>query len=159
MAASATSGACSTRRSAAVVGAMRRLSGSLARLTWITSGYGWLAIVVPILAAAPGYFSGELTIGGLMMVVGAFNQVQAALRWFVDNFPEIADWRATLASGRALHEALDRARRGRRGRSSASRSSRIRAGGWLSTAQIALPRRHASWSADATPRSGPASAC
>ena len=49
--------------SGAVLGATRQLSGSIARLTWITSGYGWLAILVPILAAAPGYFGGELTIG------------------------------------------------------------------------------------------------
>ena len=42
----------------AVLKASRRLSGGLARLTWITSGYGWLAIVVPILAAAPDYFAG-----------------------------------------------------------------------------------------------------
>lgn len=80
----------------AVLKATRRLSGGLARLTWITSGYGWLAIVVPILAAAPGYFSGRLSFGGMMMVVGAFNQVQAALRYFVDNFPKIADWRSAV---------------------------------------------------------------
>src|SRR4051794_2236361 len=30
-----------------VVEAMRRLSGSVARLTWITSGYNFLAIVAP----------------------------------------------------------------------------------------------------------------
>ena len=30
------------------------------------------------------------------MAAGAFNQVQQALRWFVDNFSTIADWRATL---------------------------------------------------------------
>ena len=36
----------------AVLKASRRLSGGLARLTWITSGYGWLAIVVPILSAS-----------------------------------------------------------------------------------------------------------
>jgi putative ATP-binding cassette transporter len=30
-------------------------------------------------------------LGGLMMVVGAFNQVQQALRWFVDNYARIAD--------------------------------------------------------------------
>ena len=80
----------------AVLGATRRLSGALARLTWITSGYGWLAIVVPILAAAPAYFSGRLSFGGMMMVVGAFNQVQAALRYFVDQFPTIADWRSAV---------------------------------------------------------------
>jgi vitamin B12/bleomycin/antimicrobial peptide transport system ATP-binding/permease protein len=79
-----------------VLKATRRLSGALARLTWITSGYGWLALVVPILAAAPGYFSGRLSFGEMMMVVGAFNQVQAALRYFVDNFPKIADWRSAV---------------------------------------------------------------
>ncbi|RDI52414.1 ABC transporter ATP-binding protein/permease [Microvirga subterranea] len=80
----------------AVLHATRRLSGALARLTWITSGYGWLAIVVPILAAAPGYFTDRLSFGEMMMVVGAFNQVQAALRYFVDNFPKIADWRSAM---------------------------------------------------------------
>ena len=88
-----------------VLGSMRKLSGALSRLTWITSGYGWLAMVVPVLAAAPGYFSGTLTFGGLMMVVGAFNQVQSALRWFVDNFWRIADWRATLGRVAALRGA------------------------------------------------------
>lgn len=73
-----------------------KLANGHSRLTWITSGYGWLALLVPILLATPGFFSGSLTIGGLMMVVGAFSQVQNSLRWFVDNFPGIADWRATL---------------------------------------------------------------
>jgi putative ATP-binding cassette transporter len=85
---------------------MRKLAGGLARLTWVTSGYGWLAIVAPILAAAPGYFSGMLSLGALMMVVGAFNQVQSALRWFVDNFSRIADWRATLLRVVAIQRAL-----------------------------------------------------
>jgi vitamin B12/bleomycin/antimicrobial peptide transport system ATP-binding/permease protein len=80
----------------AVLLATRRLSGALARLTWITSGYGWLAIVVPILAAAPGYFAARLSFGEMMMVVGAFGMVQGSLRYFVDNFPKIADWRSAL---------------------------------------------------------------
>ena len=74
----------------------RQLANGVARLTWITSGYGWLAIVVPVVVALPGYMFGDLSLGGLAMVVGAFNQVQLALRWFVDNFSSIADWRATL---------------------------------------------------------------
>ena len=92
-----------------VLVAMRRLSGALSRLTWITSGYGWLAIVVPILVASPGYFQGSLSLGGMMMVVGAFNQVQQALRWFVDHFPQIADWRAALGRVGAFCEAVDEA--------------------------------------------------
>ena len=90
-----------------VIAAMRRLSGSVARLTWITSGYSWLAIIVPVLVAAPGYFGGQLSLGGLMMVVGAFNYVQNSLRWFVDNFARLADWRAALGRVAAFNEALD----------------------------------------------------
>jgi putative ATP-binding cassette transporter len=41
-----------------------------------------------------------------MMVVGAFNQVQQALRWFVDNFSRIADWRATLLRVVSFRRAL-----------------------------------------------------
>jgi putative ATP-binding cassette transporter len=89
-----------------VVAMMARIAGGLARLTWITSGYGWLAIVVPIVVAAPGYFDGELSFGALMMVVGAFNQVQTSLRWFVDNLAQIADWRATLVRVVAFRNVL-----------------------------------------------------
>jgi putative ATP-binding cassette transporter len=85
---------------------MTRLANGLARLTWITSGYGWLALVVPIVVAAPGYFGGQMSFGTLMMVVGAFNQVQASLRWFVDNLPQIADWRAALLRVVAFRDAL-----------------------------------------------------
>lgn len=91
-----------------VIGSMRHLSGALSRLTWITSGYGWIAIVVPIVVALPGYFSGGMTLGGLMMVVGAFNQVQSSLRWFVDQFPSIADWRATLHRVSAFKVAIEK---------------------------------------------------
>ncbi|MBV9129078.1 MAG: ABC transporter ATP-binding protein/permease [Verrucomicrobia bacterium] len=79
-----------------VLGIMRRIVSASTRLTWITAGYGWFTIIAPILIAAPGYFGGDLSFGGLMMVVGAFVQVQGALRWFIDNFNTIADWRATL---------------------------------------------------------------
>jgi putative ATP-binding cassette transporter len=92
---------------AAVVDTMRRISSSLARLTWITSGTGWLSLVVPILVSAPAYFGGSLTLGGLIMVAGAFSQVQGAMRWFVDNFSRLADWRAAVHRVARFREALD----------------------------------------------------
>jgi len=73
-----------------------RIVGAMTRLTWVTAGYGWFTIIAPILVAAPAYFRSGMSFGELMMIVGAFNQVQGALRWFVDNFSSIADWRATL---------------------------------------------------------------
>jgi vitamin B12/bleomycin/antimicrobial peptide transport system ATP-binding/permease protein len=81
---------------AAVLRATARLVAGLTNLTWVTAGYGWLTLVAPILVAAPLYFAGNLTFGGLMLASGAFIQVQSSLRWFVDNFSTIADWRATL---------------------------------------------------------------
>ena len=74
----------------------RRLVGAVTRLTWVTAGYGWITIVAPVLVAAPAYLQSSMSFGELMVVVGAFNQVQSSLRWFVDNFSSIADWRATL---------------------------------------------------------------
>jgi putative ATP-binding cassette transporter len=84
----------------------RRIVGALTRLTWITAGYGWFTIVAPILVAAPSYLTGEMTFGELMVAVGAFNQVQTSLRWFVDNFSSIADWRATLLRVASFRRAL-----------------------------------------------------
>ena len=43
-----------------------------------------------------GKLASHLTFGELMMVAGAFTQVQTSLRWFIDNFAVIADWQATL---------------------------------------------------------------
>ena len=91
---------------AEVLSAMRALVIGHTNLTWVTAGYGWLTIVAPILVAAPLYFSGSVTFGGLMMAAGGFLQVQSSLRWFIDNFGAIADWRATLLRVAAFRRAL-----------------------------------------------------
>jgi len=83
-----------------------RIVNSVTRLTWITAGYGWFTIIAPILVAAPAFFRGTMTFGELMVIVGAFNQVQTALRWFVDNFSNIADWRATLLRVARFRKAI-----------------------------------------------------
>jgi putative ATP-binding cassette transporter len=80
----------------AVLQATQRLVTGLTNLTWITAGFGWVLLVAPILVAAPLYFQGTLSFGGLMQAAAAFTTAQASLRWFVDNFSNIADWRATL---------------------------------------------------------------
>ena len=85
---------------------MWQIVGATTRLTWITAGYGWSTIIAPILIAAPGYFGGDLSFGALMMAVGAFTQVQQSLRWFIDNFSTIADWRATLQRVASFRETV-----------------------------------------------------
>lgn len=91
---------------ASVLEISSKLMLALTRLTWVTSGYGWITVVAPIVIAAPVYFNGDLSFGGLMMAVGAFNQVNTSLRWFVDNIDSIADWRATLLRVAAFRSAI-----------------------------------------------------
>lgn len=89
-----------------VLAATRRLVAGLTNLTWVTAGFGWITIVAPILVAAPLYFAGKISFGGLMMAAAAFTQAQSSLRWFVDNFSTIADWRATLHRVASFRYAL-----------------------------------------------------
>ncbi len=63
--------------------------------TWYSSFYGQLAIIFPILVAAPRYFAGQIQLGGLTQTASAFGQVQGALSWFIDAYGRIVDWRAT----------------------------------------------------------------
>jgi putative ATP-binding cassette transporter len=91
---------------ASVLAATRRLVIGLTNLTWVTAGFGWITIVAPILVAAPLYFAGKISFGGLMMAAAAFTQAQSSLRWFVDNFSVIADWRATLLRVASFRRAV-----------------------------------------------------
>ncbi|UCI08815.1 ABC transporter ATP-binding protein/permease [Mesorhizobium sp. B1-1-8] len=90
-----------------VLGAMRRIYTAQINLSWVTDTYGWITVVAPILVAAPVYFAGDISFGGLMMAVGAFNQVNSSLRWFINNIGSIADWRATLMRVADFRIALD----------------------------------------------------
>ena len=79
-----------------VFGAVQDLMRSQRRLMWLTSAYGMLTMVFPTVVAAPQYFSGAITLGGLMQIGSAFGSVQGSLNWFVDNFPRLADWRSAV---------------------------------------------------------------
>jgi putative ATP-binding cassette transporter len=89
-----------------VLDATRRIVMGHTNLTWVTAGFGWVTVVAPILVAAPLYFTGKVSFGGLMMAAGAFTQAQSSLRWFIDNFSAIADWRATLHRVASFRQAL-----------------------------------------------------
>src|SRR5258705_916851 len=80
------------------------------RLTSFTSGYSQGAWIVPSVVAAPRYFRGELGLGGLMQTVGAFNQVQDALSFFVVSYKEIADWCAVVERLAGFERVLERMR-------------------------------------------------
>jgi putative ATP-binding cassette transporter len=66
------------------------------KLTFFTSGYNHIAIVLPTIAAAPQYFAGALSLGTLTQTGGAFGQVQTALSFFVTAYPRLAEWKAVV---------------------------------------------------------------
>jgi vitamin B12/bleomycin/antimicrobial peptide transport system ATP-binding/permease protein len=66
------------------------------RFVWFSTFYGQLAIIFPMVVAAPRYFSGAIALGGLMQTASAFGQVQSSLSWFVDAYTKVASWRASI---------------------------------------------------------------
>ena len=80
------------------------------RLTYFTSGYQQAAWIFPSLVAAPRYFSGVLTLGGLIQTIGAFSAVQASLSFFIDSYKVIAEWCAVVERLSGFEQALDRVR-------------------------------------------------
>jgi vitamin B12/bleomycin/antimicrobial peptide transport system ATP-binding/permease protein len=80
------------------------------RLTFYTAGYAQVATVFPIAVAAPGYFSGRITFGDLQQTGFAFAEVQGALSWFVTNYRELTEWRATVQRLIGFNSAIASAR-------------------------------------------------
>jgi vitamin B12/bleomycin/antimicrobial peptide transport system ATP-binding/permease protein len=68
--------------------------------------YGWISMVTPIAIASPAYFTGKLSFGELLVVVGGFYRVNQSLRWFVDNFALLGDWRPPLSRVMKFREVL-----------------------------------------------------
>jgi putative ATP-binding cassette transporter len=90
-----------------VIRVMKELMRSERNLMWLTSAYGMLLTVFPILVASPRYFAGAITLGVLMQIASAFGQVTTSLNWFVDNFPRIADWRSHVERVVELEDTLE----------------------------------------------------
>jgi vitamin B12/bleomycin/antimicrobial peptide transport system ATP-binding/permease protein len=86
-----------------------RLMKAQRRLTFFTAGYGQAATIFPVLVAAPRFFSGAITLGGLTQTAMAFGQVQSSLSWFVDAYPRIAQWTASVNRLTGFREELARA--------------------------------------------------
>jgi putative ATP-binding cassette transporter len=66
------------------------------KLTWFTTGYSQLAIIFPLVVAAPRYFSKAIQLGGLMQIVSAFGQVQDSLSFIISSYTEIAEYQAVV---------------------------------------------------------------
>ncbi|WP_255989891.1 ABC transporter ATP-binding protein/permease [Chitinolyticbacter albus] len=96
-------------RFAAVVDNFLLLIGMKKRLAWFTSFWGQLAIIFPMLVAAPRYFAKEIQLGGLMQIVNAFGKVYDALEFIISSFNTLAVWKAVIDRLSLFERGLARA--------------------------------------------------
>ena len=78
-------------------------------LNALTLGYGQVAGIFPIVVAAPRFFSGHIPLGALTQTASAFGEVQGAMSWLVDNYAELAAFRATVERLATFHRAIEMA--------------------------------------------------
>ncbi|MBI5569141.1 MAG: ABC transporter ATP-binding protein/permease [Desulfomonile tiedjei] len=83
-------------RFTAVVNNYRQIMRRQKKVNWLTSGYNQLAVIFPVLMAAPRFFSGQMHLGGLMQTTAAFASVHGALSYLVNSYITIASWNAVM---------------------------------------------------------------
>jgi vitamin B12/bleomycin/antimicrobial peptide transport system ATP-binding/permease protein len=93
-----------------VIGNWYAIMRRMKLLNTLTVGYEQVAVIFPVVVAAPRYFSGTMELGGMMQTVGAFSQVQSALSWFVSAYASLATWRAIVERLTTFHGAIVAAR-------------------------------------------------
>jgi putative ATP-binding cassette transporter len=77
------------------------------RLTWLTNGNGVLVPVAAVVLATPKYLAGEMSLGDLVSLGPAFQQVQVAMAWLVDNYRALAQWYASAGRVVDMAHAMD----------------------------------------------------
>jgi len=77
-------------------------------LSLLTMGVSQANGLVPMLAAAPSYFAGSLSLGAVTQVGFSYGQVSGALTWFVSAYQEIAIWRASIVRLSAFADVMEK---------------------------------------------------
>ena len=85
-----------SERFAKVIGNFWQLMRQTKLLNFYVNGYGQIALIVPLILAAPQYFAGTIALGGLLQTVSAFGRVQDALSYFVSSYDTIAQLIAVI---------------------------------------------------------------
>ena len=79
------------------------------RLGFFTLGYAQLAVIFPILVAAPMYFAKIITMGSIMQISSAFGRVQDSLSTVINNFSSWASFKADVDRLALFFDSMARA--------------------------------------------------
>jgi putative ATP-binding cassette transporter len=97
-------------RFGAVIANWRQIMTRTKLLNSLVVGYDQVAVVFPVVVAAPRYFAGAMQLGGLMQTVGSFASVQGSMSWFIEAYASLAQWRAIVERLATFHRAIVKAR-------------------------------------------------
>jgi putative ATP-binding cassette transporter len=97
-------------RFANVAGNWRAIMLRTKKLTFLTTGYGQIAIIFPYIVVSPAYFAGRIQLGGLMQTASAFGSVQEALSIIISVYRDLAEWRAVIERLAGFDAAIAAAR-------------------------------------------------
>ena len=99
------------QRFGAVIGNWWAIMRATKQLTFFTAGFSQVATIFPFVVVAPNYFAGRIPLGALIQTSSAFGSVQEAMSWLVNNYSEVASWRATVQRLAGFDEAIAAAER------------------------------------------------
>ncbi len=98
------------QRFAAVIGNWWALMLRQKKLGWFTSFYAQLAVILPLVAIAPRFFAGQISLGVIFQTTAAFGQVHGSLAWFISAYTTFASWKATVNRLIGFTASLERVR-------------------------------------------------
>jgi len=98
------------QRFAAVIGNWWALMLRQKKLGWFTSFYQQLAVILPLVAIAPRFFAGQISLGVIFQTTSAFGQVHSSLAWFISAYTTFASWKATVNRLIGFAASLERVR-------------------------------------------------
>jgi len=109
------------------------------QLNWFVSFYTQFSIIFPYVVAAPRYFSGAVGMGFIFQTASAFRNVQSSLSWFIDAYPQFAQWKATVDRLTSFNASLERVRSDA-AQAGGERAEATQAGVSLEAVEIGLPQ-------------------
>lgn len=93
-----------------IAGNWWQLMNRMRKLQFFTVSYDRVSRIIPVFAALPAFLAKAITLGGLMQIRNAFQLVQGSLSWFIDVYPRLAAWSATVERLGQFQQAIEATR-------------------------------------------------
>lgn len=93
-----------------IAGNWWQLMNRMRKLQFFTVSYDRVSRIIPVFAALPAFLAKTITLGGLMQIRNAFQLVQGSLSWFIEVYPRLAAWSATVERLGQFQQAIEATR-------------------------------------------------